>query len=203
MFEMFAAITPVLPEEVGLDHTQSVINSIGIALIGTLLTFATTWFWFAKNAAQEKAKTIAEGHAVLLARVTELEALRRVDAQTMTPIVTAFQSLLVKQLTHADKPEMDDLMVKLGPPDILTDEERARLHVMLEGRSRSMEPGITEAERDAAKILPAVMKMATEEQANLRSVDAAMDLKLITIVSVVDVNTAPPKDQPEQPAEIS
>lgn len=202
MFEMLAAITPVVPEEVGLDHTQSVINSIGIGLLGAAMTFATTWFWFARNAAVTKTAAIALEHATLLARVAELETQRRVDAQTMTPIVSAFQGLLIKQLTHADKPEMDDLMVKLGPPDILTDEEHDRLHVMLEARSHDMEPNITSSERDAATILPYVMKMAAEEQANMKNADAAQDLKLVTIVSVVGANTAPPKDQPEQPAEI-
>jgi hypothetical protein len=182
----------------GYTISQSTLNSIGVSVVGSALTFAMAWFWYARNVAVRKAEAIAAEHAKVMERLTELETKERLSGQVMTPIITAFQSLLVKQLTHAGKPEMDELMVKIGPPDVLTDTERARLMVMLKDRTKDMGIEITASERDAAMILPIVMQMAAEEQANFKSTNAAKDLKLITIVSVVAADSKEPRERQEK-----
>jgi hypothetical protein len=160
-------------------------NLIGVTIFGSFLTFLSVWFWHSRNAAVKRAEMIAEEHAMLIARVSELEARQRIDAEKISPIVTAFQSILIKQLTHAGKPEMDLLLVKVGPPNVLTDLEHARLMVMLDDRTRDMGIEITSAERDSAVIFPIVMKMTDVEQHTISGVEGATDLKLLTIVSVV------------------
>lgn len=197
---VFAASVDV-PEKVGLDHTESLLNSIGIAVFGATLSFMVAWFWYIKTrteskaaaaikTAEDKAAAIAVEHAAVVQRLTELETKERMSGQMMTPIITAFQSLLIKQLTHDEKPEMDALMVKVGPPDVLNDTERDRLMVMLQQRAEDMGLEISHSERDAAMILPIVMQMAAKEQANFKSIRATQDLKLITIVSVVAAHPA-------------
>src|SRR4249920_839391 len=177
----------------GLTISQSTLNSLGIGLIGAVATFAMAWFWHLKTRAEVKAAAFMAEHSRVLERLAELETKERLAGQVMSPIVTAFQALLVKQLTHDHAPEMDKLMVQVGPPDVLTDEERDRLMVLLARRARDMSMEISPNERDAAMILPIVMKMAAEEQANFKSVTSAQDLKLITIVSVVGAHTIEPK----------
>jgi len=163
----------------------SLLNSISISFLGSTLTFLATWFWYTRNLAVKRAEVLAVEHEKVLARLQELETKERISSQTLTPIITAFQGILVKQLTHAGKPEMDFLMVKIGPPNVLSDEERARLMEMLHERTTDMGIEITASERDAAVILPIVMKMADTEQKDFAHVDGATDLKLVTIVSVV------------------
>jgi hypothetical protein len=180
---------------VDFSFSQQTINSAGMAVFGAGLSFLAAWFWFSRNAAVRRAEVLAVDHERVLLRVAELETKARLSEQATTPIVTAFQALLVKQLTHADKPEMDELMVKIGPPDVLTADEHARLLVMLHDRGKDMSIAITAGERDAAKILPIVMKMAAEEQTNFEQATVAHNLQLVTIVSVVKVGTPPPEKQ--------
>jgi hypothetical protein len=161
------------------------INSVGIALVGSLLTFLTGWFWRSRNAAVKRAEVLAEKHDAVLARLQELETKERITSQALTPIITAFQGILIKQLTHDEKPEMDLLMVKVGPPDVLTPGEYGRLMTLLHERTTDMGVEITPSERDAAVILPVVMRMANEEQKNFSHVKGSTDLKLVTIVSIV------------------
>lgn len=171
--------------------TQAMINSALIVAFGAVLSFIAAWFWFARNAAVRKAEAIAIAHDALVARVAEQETRLRLSeqaTQAAAPIVTAFQALMIQKLTHADKPEMDKLMVRVGPPDTLTDDERARLLVMLHERSQDMAPAITDGERDAARILPIVMRMAAEEQAGFATAAGSQDLKLVTIVSAVSAD---------------
>ena len=56
---------------------ESILNSIGIAVVGAILTFLTGWFWRSRNQAIKKAETIAADHQAVLAglpaRVAALE----------------------------------------------------------------------------------------------------------------------------------
>lgn len=178
---------------------QAMINSIAILVFGTALTVVTTWFWKSRDAAVRKAERIAEEHAKTVVRITELEQKLALVNQAVIPISTAFQAILIKELTHYHTPEMDALLVKVGPPITLTPEEEARLAVLLEERTRDMGPQISESERDAATILPAVMKRAREESESLEHDEAfklkellkrAEELKL-NLVSMVAVRGLP------------
>ena len=164
---------------------EDIINSIGITLFGSFLTFMVAVFWHSRAAAVKRAEVLAAENLEVLKRIKELEDKERLSSQVVTPIVTAFQALLIKQLTHAGKPEMDLLLVKVGPPNILSPDENKRLVVMLRDRTTDMGVEITSDERDTAVIFPIVMKMADKEQMNLSHVEGATDLKLMTIVSIV------------------
>jgi len=138
--------------------TRALFNSIVLLVLSSAVTFAAAWFWFTKTArAKEQADT--------LRRVAELETQLKLVGQTILPLSAAFQAVLVKQLTHYHTPEMDALMVKLGPPYTLTPGEAARLGVLLEERTRDMGDLIDEAERDAARMLPMVMKRVASDVA--------------------------------------
>lgn len=179
-----------------IDQLQPYIN-IGA---GSVLAFVGTWFWWSKNQALERGRVADIEHQRVLDRLAELEVNMKLNAQTITPIVTAFQAILVKQLTHPDKHEMDALLVKVGPPHILTPEESARLATMLQERSVDYGNEITLSDRESAIILPIVMKMAHEEQVNIAAAGAEQDrdgLKLITVVSVItDGKLAVDKNMP-------
>src|ERR1700679_1149184 len=138
---------------------ESTLNSILLLVLGSIFSFLSAWFWFAKNAAIKRADELAAANERILARVTELEKREAVAASAMTPILTAVQAVLVNKLTHAHKPELDALLVKIGPPDVLTDEERQRLMSMLHDRSWEEDETIGRSERDAAVILPLLMPM--------------------------------------------
>src|SRR5678815_4707353 len=94
------------------------------------------------------------------------------------PISTAFQAILIKELTHFHTPVMDALMSKIGPPFTLTAAEETELIAALEQRTQDMAAEISDSERDAAKILPLVMKRAKLEALALQPEDTR--LKLVT-----------------------
>ena len=100
------------------------------------------------------------------------------------PISTAFQTVLVKQMTHYHTPEMDGLMKKIGPPNTLTEAEEHRLTILLKERTQDMGSEITPSERDAAAILPMVMKRARIEADTLAGAEA-LKLRLVTVAAVV------------------
>lgn len=141
--------------------TQAMINSIVLMILSTALGVITTAFWKTREAAVQKARALAEENKHLTSRVTEVESKLALVNQAVVPISTAFQAILIKELTHFHTPEMDALMVKLGPPNTLTAEEEERLAEMLKERSEG--PDIPDSERNAAAILPTIIKRAKEE----------------------------------------
>jgi len=156
-------------------------NSILLTVVGVILSFATAWFWFAKNAAVEKARVIAIDHEAVKARLASAEAqLARID-QVVVPINTMMQAMLVRELTHQHTPEMDLLLKKLGPPSTLTANETRRLLVLLDERTRDMGPLITASERGAAAIMPVIMERAKAEQDLIAGAEGAKAVSVITV----------------------
>jgi hypothetical protein len=147
--------------------SQPLINSVGLLILGAVLSFLAARYWHQKSQAE-----------ALLVRVTELERDRDAIKATVDPITTAFQSLLIRQLTHFHTPEMDALMVKIGPPNTLTSDEASRLAVLLEERAKNMAGSIPDSERRAAHILPDVMILAKLEQ------DAVAQDSVLQVVAV-------------------
>lgn len=170
--------------------TRALLNSAGLVLMSTMLTAIAAWFWFTKNAGvkkveQEKqavvdeARRLASEHQVLMNRVRDLETQLVSVTQTVLPLSTAFQAILVKELTHYHTPVMDKLMEKIGPPNTLTVEEQQHLITLLEERTRDLNGRISESERDAAVMLPLVMKRARAEQEAL--LKAPVELKVVAV----------------------
>jgi hypothetical protein len=118
-------------------------------------------------------------------RIKRLENQYDVLRPGVLPISTAFQTVLRQDLTHFHTPEMDALMVKLGPPYVLTEAEAARLVEMLAERARDVSDLISDHERDAATMLPMVIRRVRAEA------EAAGSEPLVRIIIVAD----PPQEK--------
>jgi hypothetical protein len=150
--------------------TRAFLNSAAIVILGSILVFLSAWFWWNKNAAvKAKDEAIKEADRIrveqekLMERVMELEKQQNVLGIQVMPLNAAFQALLIKQLTHYHTPVMDKLMEKLGPPNTLTPEEEVELTEALKQRTQEVNGRIDESERDAAEILPLIIKRAKKE----------------------------------------
>ncbi len=145
---------------------ESTVNSIGLAILAAVLSLFTGWllYWLAEK--RRAARTIAADHEKALARIFDLEKQMALLNQAIVPISVAFQAILVKELTHAHTPEMDALMVKLGPPFTLSVVEAERLSILLRDRYEDQSEEIADSERDAAQMLPLVMKRILADQVN-------------------------------------
>ena len=171
------------------------LNSIILMLLSVGLTASLGWVAASRaNARQmlrdqtaasvEAARLIADGHTKLVNEVADLkERLSLVTAQVV-PFSTAFQQILVAQLTHAHTPELDALMAKLGPPITLTEAEEKEMYHLLLARQQEVE--FTEEERDAATILPYVIKRARREQAQITMAEGVR-LQMVGITAMVAV----------------
>lgn len=160
------------------------MNSLVSIFLASGLGFLGSRYWRTKTNLDEKEKSIAQGHQNALDRITELEKQAALVSAAVIPISTAFQAILIKELTHFHTPEMDALLVKVGPPNMLTPQDRDRLSVMLVERTKDLGDLISPSERDAAAILPIVMKRAQIEQTYL----ATTAEKLVTIADLLDLN---------------
>jgi hypothetical protein len=169
------------------NSTSIFFQSIALLVFGSALTFIGTLFWWQKNQAVSKATSLARDHALLMDRVRAAEIQLAKMGETIVPISTAFQAILIKELTHFHTPEMDSLMQKIGPPNTLTPSEEKRLfNVLLPEREKDMGPQISDSERDAARILPAVTRRAKAESDALQFAQER-NLKLISIASIIGV----------------
>jgi hypothetical protein len=164
------------------------INAVGISIllmfVGSALTWVAARYWFNRNVAQKMAEKLedtrvdlakqiekdreaaavqlAKDHAQLVTDFRAMEAKLAVLSAAVVPISTAFQAILIKELTHFHTPRMDELLAKVGPGTLTADEER-ELAVALLQREADMGELITASERDAAHILPLVITRAKAE----------------------------------------
>jgi hypothetical protein len=173
-------------------------NSLVLLFIGAILSAVVTWLFASRASAKQavkdatdkaerQAEVIAAGHVKLEARVAELtERLSLVSAQVV-PFSTAFQQILVAQLTHAHTPRLDELLAKLGPPITLTDAEEAEMYGLLTERQQEVE--FPEEERDAATMLPLVIKRARIEQAQIALAEGVR-LQMVGVTAMVAVPLA-------------
>jgi len=149
----------------------------------------TTWFWsYQKKKSdrlvsqalirKEEAEILAVANQKLMDRVVELEAQTRLLGQQVLPIWTASQAILIKELTHFHTPIMDKLLLKLGPPFILTESEEVQLNECLVERTKDMSAEISDSERNAAHLLPLLIPRArseSEAMLNIRMVILPME----------------------------
>lgn len=149
--------------------TQPFLNSVALLVIGAIVTFLATMYWKRRGdkeklaekleeEVEKRAKQLKEENEELKARVQATETQLKLLSQAVLPISAAFQAILIKELTHFHTPELDLLMEKIGPPNTMTPAEEARMVVLLRERSEEMNGSIPEQERDAAAMLPMVIK---------------------------------------------
>ena len=160
--------------------SETILNSVVLAAFSAALAFASAWF-LAHRAAKTAERT------QLLQRVSELESKLALVNQQMIPISTAMVAMFVKELTHYHTPEMDALMVKIGPPNTLTAQDYDRLAVLLEERTRDMGPLITDSERDAAGMLLPMLKRSRIEMETLDGAES-LKMRLVPVAAVVGLS---------------
>lgn len=151
-----------------MDPTlKAFLIAVLLLMVGSALTFMATRYWNLRAAkllaATDALKEIEAVRKATQERLDEIERQLGSIAQTVQPISVAFQAILIKQLTHEHSPVLDDLMAKIGPPNILTDEEQVELLFELKERAKDMSSLISDSERDAAKMLPLVMDRVKAE----------------------------------------
>lgn len=156
-----------------------IVNSIAIAVLSALMAFLAAAFWTRRAKIELIADTENKARQEMLGRVQELENKLLLLNQAVVPISAAFQAILVKELTHNHTPEMDELMTRIGPPNMLSAAELHRLDELLKERVVEFaDPLITDSERDAAAMLTMVMKRVAIEAKQLTTEIQVVSLPL-------------------------
>ena len=175
---------------------MSVQWQIALLLLSAFLSFTSVAYWTRlsrrdkeqdrkRDEAEKKIDQDIQARQDIVSRLFKLEASLAVIDQKVVPISTALQAILVKELTHYHTPIMDELMTRIGPPSTLSEEEEVVLTAALLERTQDMGVLISSAERDAAFILPAIMRRAKAECALLNSVIAqTYVLKFVTVENI-------------------
>ena len=127
-------------------------------LLGTLTLLA--WRWIRTR---DELRIVRINAETLGAAVTELTRQMAQMHTTAVPLNVALQAVLIQELTHLHTPQVDRLLAKLGSPFQLTEAEEQILLLALRQREQDMGEEITESERDAARILPLLLKRIKRE----------------------------------------
>ena len=154
--------------------STAIVAMLGIVL-GAILSFTAGLYFFKKKVQIADAERIAAGHQQLSdkveaghkelsERMSKIEVTISMIGQSILPMSTAFQAILVKELTHFHTPVVDALLEKLGPPLTITEEEMETLKAELIKRTEELDPLVGEAERESAIILPYVIKRVKRER---------------------------------------
>lgn len=132
-------------------------------ILSAFFSFLVTLFFTRRTQAQLAQNHFLAEQTALIDRLIVLEKQLALVGQAVVPISTAFQAILIKELTHMHTPILDALMTKIGPPSTLSDDEFDELATALLERTMDMGDLISDSERDAAVMLPLVMKRAQRE----------------------------------------
>lgn len=103
-------------------------------------------------------------HEVLVTEVLDLRA-HTVRLGESVPLNVALQSILRQELTHFHTPTIDRLLAKLGPPFLLTASEEHALLAAMKQREQDMGDQMSDSEREAAQLLPLIMRRIKRDQA--------------------------------------
>lgn len=135
-----------------------------LVVVTAVFAFIAAMYWNSRKKVDDEKIRIESDAAKMR---DEIDDLKRQIAVLNIPVKQmneAFQAMLIKQLTHFHTPELDILLAKIGPPMTLDEGELYRLQVLLRARERDMGSLINESERDAARMLPLVMKRVLSDQ---------------------------------------
>jgi hypothetical protein len=160
-------------------------NPFILILTSSGMSFVIAWYWFARNAKVDAAAKHDATIQKLMDRISELEKQQLLMGAAMAPLSTVFQARLIKELTHFHTPEMDALMAKMGPPYTLTVEEEGKLIQLLKQRQADMSNLISDSERDAALMLPLLMKRVKNETV------VNHEPPVVLVTTTADVNDKP------------
>ena len=146
------------------------MEPVYLLALGAAFTFLATAFW--KWRAQVQADQAKEKERVdkLIAaqgeRVDKLSEDMTLIKMQFSPFWKTVESRIIADLTHPSPQfvEMDELLKKLELLTI-TEDERARLAVMLRERMHTSDPEVTPEERASAAVLLVVMDKVIAESA--------------------------------------
>ena len=160
-------------------------NSLFMVAATAILSFVAARYWHGRSALEAETAARESDNRERDAKIAELNLRLSVVTAAVVPISEAFKAVLIKELTHYHTPELDKLLAKIGPPQTLTDIEVIRLERLLDERSRDMADSITDSERDAATMLPMVIKRAKAEaiEPKVAPADALMQIVSLPLQS--------------------
>jgi uncharacterized protein YdcH (DUF465 family) len=172
--------------------SQNMLNSIGLLLLATLVGAYMTWYWKVRDARikraddlalanERKADVLAIANDKLLTRVAELEKQLGLVGQAVIPLSAAFQAILVRELTHLHTPKLDELLTRIGPPSELSDAEEAEFFRLLKERAEELDDRIPDLERDAATMLPLVMRRVKAEYVALEDEHKPTQMQVVAV----------------------
>ena len=154
----------------------------GTNLVTALVTAVGTRLWDRRRATAAATRQVQDAHSQMVLRLGAVERQLGLIGQAVLPISTAFQAILIQELTHYHTPVLDALLVKLGPPFNLTPDEEADVLRLLEERERDLGDQISDSERDAAHILPLIMKRAKIEAQALAGEPSQLRLVAVPVI---------------------
>lgn len=131
-----------------------------------VVSVASAWYWFNRRTAQDATNKLADAASATNDRILDLERQLAAMQANVMPISAAFQAVLIKQLTHFHTPILDALLERAAD-GVLTDEQEQQLADELKLRASEVDATIDNSEREAAVMLPMVMKRVRAEQGNM------------------------------------
>lgn len=155
----------------GADITWQDLTAIGSLTVAIIVAIGAGLGYHARED-EKKRKAAADERA---AQERVIEALRSDIAavsvklqlleQPVMSLNAAYQRRLIEELTHFHEPRTDELLVKIGPPYMLSDVEERELLAALDKRIAESPAGMMpESEVDAARMLPMVIKRVKNEK---------------------------------------
>lgn len=137
---------------------------IATVVVGSFLTLIVGLYFYYRRSRQDAAEKIADSTKELTEQVRDLERELEGIKANVKPFSVALQDVLTRRLTNFHTPILDALLQKVGPEMSVEDEELLREALLR--RVDELNGHLEELERDAAIMLPMVMRWVRAEQGN-------------------------------------
>jgi hypothetical protein len=134
------------------------LMSAALVALAAALTFIGAWVLHERTATALVRSRAAEREAALVARIAELERMQAAQQASLMPINAAMQAIWARKLTNAHTPEFDALLAKVVRPEALTEAEEVQFNGYLEAVVADTSGAHTPSERDAAHMLPGLIR---------------------------------------------
>lgn len=166
-------------------------NVISI-ILATLLICLAAWcvVLYRKLATKQSAQLTVLSTPATIERLEKMEQQWALLTTQVKPFWATAEAKLIVDLTHphARFKEADALLKKRGDKTI-TDEEQAKLEVLL--KARTVDESVSDAEHDDAQVMLYVMRKATEEAKSNAPVEE------VQLVGIKDLNVPEPEPEAE------
>lgn len=133
-------------------------------VVATVSSFLVAMYWYGRKVRQSAAEKLAANAVLMGDRVRDLERELEGIKANVKPFSVALQDVLIRRLTNFHTPVLDALLEKVGIEMSVDDEERLREALSI--RIDELNGHLDELERDAAIMLPMVMRWVRKERGN-------------------------------------